>query len=167
MISQVTFKSAVISSGYRILKVLGYGNSPLTADECAPFGLDSSPVQNLIAVYSETEEAGDRIIVGYFNQDVLAQPGETRLFSVNPADGTLSTYAWLKTDGTMALGGTGDKLVRYAPLLAGINAKDTLINAELLKISVAIAALGGAYAQGNISTNITGSKIETIDCAGA
>jgi hypothetical protein len=164
MISQVTFKSAVISAGYRILKVLGYGNTALTADECSPAGIDSSPVKNMVAVYSETEEAGDRILIGYFNKNVLAAPGEIRLFSLNPGNGNLSFYAWLKNNGTMELGGNENNIVRYTPLESGLNEQDNLINTELEKIAIAIGLLGGSYVPGTISTDISTSKINEIKC---
>ena len=164
MISQVTFKSAAKTAGYLVAKVLGYGNTPLTADQASPFGIDSNPVQNMVAVYAETENVGDPVIIGYLIQNALTNPGETRLFSLNPVTGALSTYAWLRADGTMSLGGETNNLVRFAPLQSGINAKDELIQGELIKIAAAIAALGGAYEPGTIETNISGSEITQIKC---
>lgn len=162
MMSQVTFKSAVITAGYRVVKILGLGNTALTADECAPFGIDSSPVQNMLAVYAETEEAGDQVLIGYLNKDVLAAPGETRLFSLDPSNGSLSFYAWLKNDGTMELGGNADNLVRYTALNDGLADQKNKLNTELTKIQAAITALGGAYVKEDITVDITGSKIDEI-----
>lgn len=163
-LSLVTFKSAVITAGYRIAKILGWGNIPLTADQVSPFGIDSSPVKNMIAVYAETEEGGDQVIIGYFNRSVMAAPGETRLFSLDPATGNLSIDLWLRTDGTMELGGIGNNLVRYTALNAGIEEQNTKINAELLKIATAIATLGGAYTPEEVSTDISESEINEIKC---
>jgi hypothetical protein len=163
MIQLTTFKSAVVSAGYRALKVLGYGSAPLTADECAPFGDDSNPLKNMIAVYAATDEIGDPVIIGYLNKNQLAAPGEKRIYSLKP-DGSLGFYAWLKNDGSMELGGTADNLVRYTPLNTGLTGQDTAINSELAKIALAIGLLGGSYAPGTITTDISGSKINEIKC---
>jgi hypothetical protein len=156
-----TIKSSLIAQGQRILTLIQYGVK--TANECAPFGDDSCPPANLTAIYAETSNAGDQVVLGYINLDQQAQPGEKRLYSLQP-DGSLSFYAWLRYDGTMSLGGEDNNLVRYAALNEGIEAKDEKINAELAKIEVAIAALGGTYAMETVSTDISESKINEIKC---
>lgn len=159
MISLARIIGVVVKGGSRILKVIQYGAK--TADEAAPFGDDSSPLADMIAVYADTGEIGDPVIIGYLNEKQLAAPGEKRLYSLKE-NGDLSFYAWLKNDGTMELGGNTDNLVRFAPLNTGLAAQNTAINAELAKIALAIGALGGAYAPGSVSLNIANSKIVEI-----
>lgn len=162
MMQLVTFKSAVMN-GFRSLKVLAFGNTAVTADECAPFGIDSNPLQNMIAIYADTEECGEPVIIGYLNQNQLAANGETRLFSLMP-NGTLSIYAWLKNNGTMELAGNENNLVRYTALSNALTEQDTAINTELQKIAIAIASLGGTYVLATINTDISASKINEIKC---
>lgn len=161
MITLSTFKSAVIEGGQRVLKVLQFGAK--TADECAPFGDDSSPVPNMTAIYADTSEAGEQVIIGYINSNQLAKTGEKRLYSLKE-DGSVSFYLWLKNDGNLEVGGDNDNLVRFKPLKQGIDKSDALINAELVKISAAIVGLGGSYAPSDISTDILNSKINEIKC---
>lgn len=161
MISFSTFKSAVIDAGQRILKVVQYGAK--TAAECMPFGDDSNPVANMQAIYATTENIAEPVIIGYLNTQQLAGVGEKRLYSVG-ADGSVSFYAWLKNDGTLQLGGDVHNLVRYAPLNIALQQQDTAINAELAKIATAIGLLGGSYTPNEVSTDISGSKINEIKC---
>lgn len=161
MISWSKFKSAAIKNGARILQVLGISLS--TADEIMPFGEDSCPLPNMIAIYCKTSNIAEPVVIGYLNKNQVAASGEKRIYSLRP-DGTLSFYAWLHNDGTMELGGTADNLTRYTPLAEGLTNQDTLINTELGKIAVAIGALGGTYVPGNITTDISASKIEEVKC---
>lgn len=157
-----TVNSSEVDGGQRILTVQQYG--PKTANECAPFGDDSCPVPNLTAIYAETGNDGDQVIIGYINLNQLAAAGEKRFYSVGP-DGTVATYLWLKSDGTTQFGGTGDNLVRYAALNTALQAAITALNAQLAAIAVGIAAAGGEYTPEDVTLNITGAKITAAKCS--
>lgn len=159
MITLSTISGAVVKAGSRILKIFQYGIK--TADECAPFGDDSSPLEGMTAIFADTGEIGEPVIIGYMNEKQLAEPGEKRIYSLK-ATGEISFYAWLKNNGTMELGGTADNLVRYAPLNAGLSSHNTQVVAELNKIAVAIGALGGSYVPGLVGMNVSDSKIIEI-----
>lgn len=159
MISFSKFASATIEKGRRILKVMQFGAK--TADEAAPFGDDSNPIKGMIAIYADTSEIGDPVILGYINENQLAGPGEKRLYSMKP-DGSLGFYAWFKNDGTLILGGTTHNLVRYTPLNTGLQSQKNSINSELVKIQTAIASLGGVYAHVPVAIDISNSKINEI-----
>lgn len=105
----------------RIIKVLRFGRSDVrTPLEASPYGIDSVPVKDLIAIYSETGQDGDTVIIGYLNKNRLADIGENRLFSTDE-NGVLSTFIWLKNDGTMEVGGDTDFMVRFSELETGFN----------------------------------------------
>lgn len=120
MISVKTI-SQTVETLFRSIKVLAFGESDVrTAAQIAPFGVDSAPPKDMIAILSDTTVKGKRIIVGYLNKSLLAQDGENRLFSVQ-ADGSLSQYIWLKADGTMEIGGNDDFLARFSELKSGFD----------------------------------------------
>lgn len=159
MITFSKLDSVILQAGKRVLKVLQFG--PKTASESAPFGIDSSPLKGMTAIYGSTSNNGDTVILGYIQKNQLAEVGETRFFSLD-ANGGLKAFIWLKNDGDIQLNGDDYSSVRFQPLQSGINAKDDLINAELVKIQTALTGVGGVYVPGNISTDISQSESETV-----
>lgn len=131
MLNFVKIASSAIVKTQRVLKFLRYGLKDVqTADEVAPFGIDSAPIKDLIAVYGSTDD--DPVIIGYLNKNQLAGIGEFRTYSTD-ANGALKFYTWLKSDGTMELGGNTKNLARYQDLEAAFNQlksdHDDLVNA--------------------------------------
>jgi len=113
--------STRIQSARRLVKFLRYGRSDV--QECAesmPFGIDSNPVKDMIAVYAPTGEDGKNVIIGYINKQQLADVGETRLFSTD-TNGELKFFVHLKNDGTLEVGGDIDNMVRYSELESAFN----------------------------------------------
>jgi len=159
MISYAKIKSTLIEKSRRILKVVEFG--PKTAIEVAPFGEDGNPLKDMVAIYSKTTEAGERVILGYINKNQISQPGEKRIYSLTP-EGAVSFSIHLKGDGTCEIGGDVDNMVRFQALDTALKAQDNLINAELAKIAIAIGSLGGSYVVAPVSTDISASKIEEV-----
>lgn len=113
---------AVISSSIinkvRKVKFLRMGRSDVReCKESMPFGLDSSPIKGMRAIFAPTP-TGEDIVIGYLNVQQLAKPGETRLFSVDE-NGSLKTSIYLKNDGTIEFGGSSGNLTRYQELKSG------------------------------------------------
>ena len=158
MITYSKVKESIINS-FRSIKVLQFGAK--TADVVAPFGDDSAPLKDMTAIYAETTNVGESIVIGYINKNQIALPGEKRIFSLD-SSGNISTYIHLQTDGSMHLGGNTDNVVQYTPLVSGLVANDALINAELTKIATAISTLGGSYVPTPVSTNITLAKVDGV-----
>lgn len=103
-----------------LVKVLLWGrNSGHQPKQAAPFGIDSNPVKGLVGVYAQIN-ANESVLVGYLNKDLLAQVGETRLFSTDN-NGSLQTYIWLKKDGNILIGGDTDNAVGYTKLATEFN----------------------------------------------
>jgi len=156
------FTSAIIEKGRRVLKVLQYDVK--TVNEAMPFGEDSIPLKDMIAIYAETSENSDSVIVGYINENQLpkVKEGEKRLYSLKP-DGSLSFEIYLKGDGTIEIGGNQFSAVKYEPLDAALKAQDVLINAELAKIATVLnTLLPGSYVLSPVSTNPLLAKSNTI-----
>ena len=155
-----TVKQVIIDGLERTLKIYEYGAK--TASVVGPFGEDSSPLENMTAIYSPTGENGDNIVIGYINKNQIANPGEKRIFSLNE-DGTLSFSIHLKGDGFCEIGGNSDNMIRYIPLDLALQQQKDLINAELVKIQLAINLLApGAYVPAPINLDISQAKIDKI-----
>ena len=159
MITLSKLKSVAIEQGQRILKVLQYG--PKTANECGPFGLDSSPLPEYTAIYAETSNVSESLIIGYIQKNQIAQQGEARLFSLD-SKGLLKSEIFCKADGTIILNGGGFNSVRYESLNSELQKLKTDINTELLKVQTAITTLGGTYANSPINLDLTTAKSDTI-----
>lgn len=120
----------------RLVKVLRLGKSDVqTPFAVSPFGVDSNPIKDMIAVYSDTGEKGKTVIIGYINKNQLADKGELRLFSTDEA-GILKKYIWLKNDDTIEIGGDTDNMVRYSALATAFNIMLTDLNAARAALSL-------------------------------
>jgi len=122
----MNFISKIISTDFdnlkrRIVKVLVKGKSDFqTAKEYSNFGDDSNPPAGTRALFMETGVKGKTVIVGYLIENKLAAVGEKRIFS-QKSDGSISTFIWLKADGTMEVGGDTDFMVRFNKLKTGFD----------------------------------------------
>lgn len=155
----------------RLVKILRQGRSDVrTSLEASPHGIDSVPVKDLIAIYSETGHDGDTVIIGYLNKNRLADVGENRLFSTN-ANGTLSTFIWLKNDGTMQVGGNTDFMVRFSELETGFNQLKSDFNSLVTTFNTHVhpgVTIGGASTLVTVTletpstADISNAKIQEI-----
>lgn len=98
------------------IKVLRYGKDDIqTADQYLPWGVDSKPIKNALALYSNTGNRGESVIIGYLINSEMTVEGESALYSTDD-DGAVMFYLLLKKDGTAEFGGNSDNLVRYSVL---------------------------------------------------
>lgn len=159
----------------RVVKVLRLGKDDVqTGKEAMPFGVDSSPIKDMVGVFMDTAEKGKPVLVGYLNKNQLAQSGETRLFSLD-SQGTLKAYLWLKNDGNLLLNGDADNAVRFSKLEEGFNKLKDDFNNLVTKYNththpVDKVQAGTSLITSSITTNsgtsstasIAASKIETV-----
>lgn len=166
--------SSAVNNLLRLIKVQRYGLDDIQeVNESAPFGDDANPIKGMTAIYAATSQRGEMVIIGYINKNRLADVGEKRIFSTD-SGGDLSTYIWLKNDGTMQLGGVVDNAVRYIPLNAGLQAEAVKIGTNLNAILVNLTALNIAvnglipgavpmpYVITPVDVDISNSKIDEI-----
>jgi hypothetical protein len=147
----------------RLIKITRYGKSDIQeAVEVSPYGIDSNPIKNKIAIYAPSSSNGKTVIIGYIDKDKLAEVGEMRIFSTN-ASGVLKAYTWYKNDGTQELNGNADNLVRWSALNTALQNQIAQQQAELVKIAAAFnAIIPGLYVPGTMSLNITPAKITDL-----
>jgi hypothetical protein len=158
--------STSITNSKRLIKFLGFGkNDVQEKNEFGPFGIDSNPVKDMVAIVVPSSEIGREIVLGYLNVNQLSAVGETRIFSTNES-GVVQIAIHLKNNGNIEIGGNNDNLVRFTELKSGLASQDTAINVEFGKIATAINAIApGAYVPATIETNINASKIDELKCS--
>lgn len=162
MISIVKTLESFVRESALIVKAYRLGKSDVrTGHNVNPAGIDANPIKGMKAVYIQSEITGRPVIVGYINQS-LAGAGEVRLFSTN-ADGEVQNYVWLRSDGKIRFGGTGDNLISWADLNTAVQQAVVDINIELAKIAVGVAAGGGSYTVSPLSVDLSASKILELE----
>lgn len=156
------FRSVINKKKRQLIEILRFGKDDVQEiEQISPVGFDSAPIANMRAIYGKTTSDGDSVIIGYFNENALASPGESRMFAVDK-NGNLKTYIWAKNDGTLEVGGADDFMVRFNKLNEGVIDFQTQIQAELAKIAVGITGAGGSYTPGTLNVDISDSKIDEI-----
>lgn len=154
MITNATVDSTSTEDGMRMVKVDQFGaKEPY---ECSPYGFDSNPVKDMTAIYADTSENGEPIIIGYVNENQLAEVGELRLY--NSEQG----YIWIKKDDSIELNGNARTIVAFQNLKTELQNTIVKVNAELVKIQTAITALGGAYAKTDVNIDISSSEVKDV-----
>jgi len=131
------------------IKVLVFGKSDArTAPQCLPFGIDSKPVNDLLAVYASTDNNGNAAMIGYIKKSELTEIGETRLYCTDDTNKQLFYIHLKKTEnGHAELGGNDDNLVRYSELKAEYD--KTALYLETLKTQTkALAVILDSIAPG-------------------
>lgn len=155
----------------RVVKLLRLGRSDVqTSLEAGPYGVDSNPIKNMVALYIKTGEKGKTVIIGYINKNQQAAPGEHRIYSTDTA-GVEKAYAWLRADGTIEINGDDDNMVRYSELKTAFDELKSDFNALVTKYNAHVhpgVTAGGAStapttSSGSSSTaDMSGAKIDEV-----
>jgi len=121
MVTLVKTIATKIEDAYRHIKVQVMGKNDIqTPVESLPYGIDSNPVKDLVAVYAPSTVSGEPVIIGYLQKNRLAEVGELRFYATDDA-GAEQNYMWLRADGTIEVGGDADNMVRYSELETAFN----------------------------------------------
>jgi hypothetical protein len=153
-------RETFVEKGKLIIKSLTLKGAS-TAKQVTPFGIDSNPLENWTAIYADTTNAGEAVILGYINKDYITKQGEIRIYSIGE-DKAVKAYVYARKDGVLELNGSAYSGVRFQNLKTATDANDSLINAELTKIAAAITLLGGTYIVSNIATNLSNVESSTV-----
>lgn len=131
----VTIISTELVKAARIIKLLRYGKADVqTSSEASPYGLDSNPVKDMVAVYAPTATSGSNVIIGYINKNQKALPGEFRMFSTDK-DGVEKFYIWLRDSGEVEIGGDTNWAVKYTELKAELDKLKDNFNNHLIEFN--------------------------------
>lgn len=131
----------------QIIAIIWGKNDVRNAYDVTPYGIDASPIKGMTAVYANTENNGQPIVVGYINKNQIAKPGECRMFSTNDS-GSFQAQVYALQDGNILIGDS-ETIAAYTDFFVKWTAFNTTIQAYLVTqnaaITTAISGLGGAY----------------------
>lgn len=161
MISLSKISSSAIDGGKRILKVIGIGGSAYTAKESYPFGFDSVPPEGYTALYSDTSNRDESVIIGYINKNQLSEIGGARIYAVG-SSGEVSGFLYARASGVLELNGSDYSAVRFQELKTQIDLLQTQINSQWPLIASGIATGGGSYTPTNVDIDLANSESPTI-----
>lgn len=120
--------SSSIKKSRLMLKILRSGSKDsLTPFNASPFGVDARPIKGMKAVYMETANDDEPVLIGYINENSQAGIGEVRFYSLD-SDGNEQNFIHIKNDGEIDIGGLADNMVRYSKLEDGFNELKTDFN---------------------------------------
>jgi len=163
--------STLINAKRLITKVLGLGaNDSLTAFNIQPPGLDARPIKGMRAVFMDTGNDSEPVIVGYINENSKAAEGEMRLYSVD-SNGLEKNYIWIFNDGNIQIGGSADNMVRFSKLQVAFDELKADFNDLVSKynshIHITTATVGATAVPGIISPTTSVDTPSTADITAA
>ena len=163
--------SKIDDTSRRLVKSLGYGNDDVQETlNVAPFGDDSCPIKDIVAIYSSTSDIGNPVVIGYINKNQISEVGEKRIFSTD-ADGVEQIALHLKNDGTAEFGGNTDFMVRYSALETAFNTVksdlNSLITAYNSHTHITTATVAATPTPGIIAPTLATGTPTTADISGA
>jgi len=160
MITLAKVRETFVEKGKLIIKSLTLKGAA-TAKQVTPFGIDSNPLGNWTAIYADTTNAGEAVILGYINKDYITEQGEIRIYSIGD-DQAVKAYAYARKDGVLELNGSAFSAVRYQNLKTQIELLQSQINSQWPLIASGIATGGGVYTPTNVSVDISSSECSTV-----
>lgn len=154
-----TVRDTVIEAGRQIVKTLRLGKSDVrTSIYASSFGEDAQPLPGMKAIFAQTESNKKSYIIGFINENAVADLGEKRIYSLD-SNGNEVAFIHLKNDGEIYLGGDADFLTRFNALESGFNELRDDFNTH----THPTAPVGPVSPPSVPSTaSIAGAKIDTI-----
>jgi hypothetical protein len=167
----------------RVIKFLRYGlKDTRTAEQIGPYGVDSNPIKDMVAVYTLTGTKGEAVIIGYINKNAIADVGENRIFSTD-ANGEVKATIHLKNTGvtqmtgtSWEIGGDAKNLVKFQELETAFNSLKQSHNDLVSAFNAHMHPTAGTGAPSPptpgagipaqpATANISGAKIDNIKTA--
>jgi hypothetical protein len=164
MIQLVKIISTTIdSANRRLVKFFRFGKDDVQEVLSAScVGDDSPPIENLRGIYVQTSQVGTPVLVGYINDNQLAQPGEKRIFATDQ-NGNAILHFYMKSDSTIELGGTGNYAVKFNELKTEFNELKGKFNSFVNSYNLHVHPVSGASTL--VTTSLATSSTANIDNA--
>ena len=114
------------------IKIIRFGNNDiLTANPVNNANVDSTPIDTGVAIFAETSNNSEPIILGYINENNTADKGEITIYSQN-SSGARMIELKIKNNGTIELGGNVDNIMKYGIFNSIIQTFINQINTQLV-----------------------------------
>ncbi len=162
--------TSIDSANRRLVKFFRFGKDDVQEVlSASSVGDDSPPIENLRGIYVQTSQVGTPVLVGYINDNQLAQPGEKRIFATDQ-NGNVILHFYMKSDSTIELGGTGNYAVKFNQLKTEFNELNDKFNDLVTNFNshvhaanaTPIAPITQAFQSTANIDNAKNSKIQTI-----
>jgi hypothetical protein len=152
--------STRIDKAFRFVKTVCFGKNDVRESyEAGPYGFDSCPIPGVVAVYMDTVNKGDNVVVGYANANKIALPGESRMYSTDTS-GVLKYFVYVQADKISI--GTGTPVNHFTQYEALNMQLTSYMNALNVAITAGVASAGGAYTPPTTPLDISTSKTTNI-----
>lgn len=155
------YAESIFKEGKRILKFAGIGGSATTGKECAPFGFDAQAPAGMTAIYSNSTNDQERVVIGYINKNQLAGAGESRHYAIDKS-GAVVSFVHCKSNGNTEINGNQYSAVRWQELNTHVQDLITQVNSQWPLIAAGIATGGGSYTPTNVSVSMASSESKTV-----
>ncbi len=160
-----TISTSVNNLSQRVIKFFRFGKDDVqTALEYGPYGIDSNPVKDMIALYAPTTDKGETVIVGYLNKNQKAAPGEMRIFATD-ANAVEKFYIWMLANGTIEIGGTANYAVKFNELKTAFNSLQTSYNNFLIEYKLHVHTGGTISGSTGPTVSVQTPNAANIDTA--
>lgn len=166
-----TVISNIVQGLFRSIKSSTIGQNRATADYVSPGMIDFSPVVGMKAIYSNTSNSREPIVIGYINKTIIndLQEGESAFFSTNGQ--TSLGIIKARSNGDIEINGDADFAVRFSELESGYNELRTDFNNLVTQYNLHVhpgVLTGGSSSlvttqQGQSSSaSITAAKVDNV-----
>jgi hypothetical protein len=138
----------------------------MPGDDAAPINSDDD---NNILSKCVVFDIGESWKIAFVVDDGIvpdSTPGVKKIYSIDPAIGAIAAWQKFLTDGVIEINGNADNAVAWQDLDDAFNTAVTgfvaQVQAELVKIQTAIAAIGGSYTPGTLTLDLSGAKVDEV-----
>jgi len=118
--------------------------------QVAPYGIDSAPIKDMVAIIMQTAIVGEDVINGYINNTKQAEEGSTRIYSEG-------TDIHVRANGIIEIGGNTKFFTTFTELQSALSTAITQINANFTTLA---AALGTTLPP--VTLDISAAKTQNV-----
>lgn len=135
----------LFKNGYRVIKTKITKGIVETSKTANPYGFDSNPTKNYIAIVSGTMSNEEPVVVGYLNPRAFTtlNPGDSAQYATNENGDVVGTIV-ARNNGTIEILGNDDNAVRFSKLKTAYEELQTKVNDLVIAFNQHVHATAGS-----------------------